>query len=456
MPVADLYVRNGTIVLENAVFHGGILVKDGQVIEIVHGDTERDARETIDATGHHILPGLVDMHVHFHSPGRDDWEGYESGSRAAAAGGVTTVIDMPLNGIPPTTSAATLETKREAVKNQPVVDYGHWAGLVDNNLNDVEGLLANGVIGLKAFMSGAATEEFKRVDDDVLYAGMELVKKHGGLLAVHAENEYLIELFENRLHQAGRTDAAAWLETRPPIVETEAVQRVLAFAGETGCRTHIVHVSVADGVAMVAEARHAGMDVTVETCSHFLYFDEEKYLAIGAEAKSDPPARSRAEVDLLWEYVKLGWVDCISSDHAPCTTELKAIGNKDIFAAWSGVTGVQSMLLVMLTEGVHKRSLPISDVVRMMSANPARISHLYPKKGSLLPGSDADFVLVDLDTEWVFEADDMKSKNHHSPYVGATFQGKVASTFVRGKCVFKDGQILQKSGYGQLVIPGAG
>lgn len=453
--MADLYIKNGMVVTETHSFHGGVLINQGKISELVLGDQDLPAAEVIDAKKKAILPGLVDGHVHFHSPGREHWEGYETGTMAAAAGGITSVADMPLNGIPPTSNRDRLLVKRQMIADQPVVDYAHWAGLVNDNLSDLAGMQEEGVIGFKAFMSGAATEEFKRVDDDLIYLGMLKVREFGNLVALHAENEYLISYLERQLQTNGRKDAMAWVESRPPVSELEAINRAIFWVKATGCPSHIVHVSLAEGTKMVAKARNEGYPITVETCPHFLMLTEDDIRRLGPEAKSDPPVRLDQDVDDLWNCVLDGTVDMITSDHAPCTIEDKERGKEDIFKAWGGVTGIQTMLPVVLTAGVDQRGLSLPHLVRLMSANPARILGLYPQKGSLMPGSDADVVIVDLEKEWVLSAEQLLNKNKHSPYVGRKFKGSVERTIVRGKTVFYNGEILVQPGYGKLLRRGS-
>lgn len=448
----ELYIRNGLIVTEEQSFMGGVVVEHGKVTDLVLGNRDISAGEVIDASGKVILPGIVDAHVHYHSPGREHWEGYHTGSMAAAAGGVTTIADMPLNGIPPTSDREKLLVKRSLIKDQPVVDYCHWAGLVNDNLNALDGLHEEGVIGFKAFMSGAATEEFKRVDDDLIYLGMLKIRELGNVIALHAENEYVIAYMERFLQANGRKDPMAWAESRPPLSELEAINRSIFWARATGCRTHIVHVSLAEGTKMVARAQREGVKISVETCPHFLLLTEDDLKRLGPEAKSDPPVRTTKDVEELWQSVLNGYVDMITSDHAPCTIADKERGKDDIFKAWGGVTGIQTMLPAVLSEGVNRRQMPLTLLVRMMSANPARLLGLYPRKGSLMPGSDADITIVDLEKEWALKAEHLFNKNKHSPYVGRQFKGSVERSFVRGKTVFAGGKIFAQPGYGQLLL----
>lgn len=447
---ADLYLKNGLIVTEHTTFKGGVAVKDSKISQLVAGEAEIEAEQVLDLDGKVVLPGLIDDHVHFNQPGREHWEGYRSGSMAAAAGGVTTVLEMPLNATPPAIDRSKLLTKRQAASSEAVVDYAHWGGLVNNNLNQLAELQAEGVIGFKAFMSDSSVD-FERIDDDLIYAGLERIRDLDRVLGIHAENEYVTRFLGEQLRAAGRIDRAAWPHSRPPAAELEAIKRAIYWARVTQGRLHIVHVSIADGIRAVARARQEGFDVTVETCPHFLFFDHEDFIRIGPSAKCAPPIRSREEVEALWEGVFEGLVDTIASDHSPCPWADKEAGLDNIWQAWGGISGIQTMLPVLLTKGVHQRGLPLSTIARLMAANPARIFGLYPQKGSLLPGSDADLVVVDLNKEWTLSANHLFYKNKHSAYAGYTFKGAVEQTIVRGTTVYQDDQILVKPGFGQLL-----
>lgn len=447
----DLYLKNAWIVTENAEFEGGIVVEGETIKRIVQGAEDLEVQETVDLDGKIILPGLIDSHVHFNEPGRTVWEGYHTGSMAAAAGGITTFLEMPLNSIPETLSKKDLQIKRKAVESKTVVDYGHWGGLVDNNLDALEGLQEGGVIGFKAFLSDSGIESFPRIDDDLIYAGLKKVKALENVLAFHAENEYVTRYLGEQLREAGRTDGAAWTESRPPCAELEAVQRACYWAGVTGGTLHIVHVTIADGIQAVNQAKAEGIKVTAETCPHYLSLTRDDFEEIGPAAKCAPPLRSPEEVDKLWQQVLDGKVDTIGSDHSPCTWEEKAAGMDDIWQAWGGISGIQTMLPVILTEGVHKRHLKLSRVAQMMSSNPARIFGLYPRKGSLQPGSDADLTVVDLDREWTVSGTDLWYQNPFSAFEGYSLKGRVTHTFVRGRLVYQEDEIKVQPGYGRLV-----
>ena len=446
----DLYIKNAQIVSENSVYRGGVVIDQGKIEQLVSEDIPVDAKETIDLKGKWLLPGLVDAHVHFNEPGRTHWEGYETGSMAAAAAGVTTALEMPLNATPPTTNRSLLLEKREIVKEKPIIDYANWGGLVDNNVSDLADMHDEGVIGFKAFLSDSGVD-FARIDDDVLYAGLEKSKELGSVIGLHAENEYLPRYLSKKLQEAGRVDRAAWYESRPPEGELESIQRACYWTKVTGGNLHIVHISIPDGMRAIRKARSEGVKVTSETCPHYLFFDHEDLVRLGPAIKCAPPVRSRETVEEMWDCVLSGLVDVIASDHSPCTWEEKEKGMDNIWNGWGGIQGIQGMLPVVLTEGVHKRSLELPDLVRMMSSNPARIAGLYPQKGSLIPGADADLIVVDLEKEWTLTEDLILSKNKHSAYLGSKFKGKVVRTIVRGVTVFLDDTITGTPGYGKPI-----
>jgi len=447
---ADIFLANATVVTDYAVFSGGLAIKDGKVSQVVEGMEAIPAEQVIDLTDKILMPGLVDSHTHLNEPGREEWEGYTAGSSAAAAGGITTTLEMPFNAKPPTRSVALLRAKREAVRDKSIIEYGHWGLLEPRNLNELEGMHAEGVVGFKSFMCDAGVE-FEMVDTDALYQGMQYIARLGNVVGVHAENDSLTRGLTRRLRDAGRRDARAWGESRPPIAEVEAIQRAILAATETGVRLHIVHATTSGSFEAIHRGRALGVKVTGETCPHYLALDEDDLTRLGPVAKCSPPLRRRAVVDDLWRDVLRGRVDIIASDHCPCPPEMKQCGVDDIWQAWGGITGNQTMLPVLLTEGVHRRGLPLTSLVRMTSLNPARLYGLYPRQGHLWPGADADLVVVDPEKEWVLSFDDILSKHKQSPFVGMTFRGAVERTLVRGRTVYLEGEIMAQPGYGQLV-----
>lgn len=452
---ADMYLRNAQIANEHEVFHGGVVVKGEKILQVVKGLPEIYADQIIDLGGKLLLPGIVDGHVHFEDPGMKEWETFENATRAAAAGGVTTIMDMPVDCVPSTVDAAKVKFKRDAIAMDAIIDFGFWGGLVDNNLEDLQGMVDQGVVALKAFMVETGVEDFKKINDDVLYAGLLFTKEAGLPLGVHAENDWVTRYLAHKLQTQGRVDRKAWLESRPLETELEAIHRALFWAKVTSGQLHIVHCTISSGVEAVSKAKSEGVNATVETCPVYLFFDESDFLRLGPVLKSGPPVRSRQEVEKLWQQVMAGKIDVIGSDHSPSTWDLKEIGNDNIWKAWGGMSGVQTMLPILLTEGVHKRGLLLPELVRMTSSGPARLFDIYPKKGCLQPGSDADIVVIDLDQEWVLEPEMLLYQNKYSAYDGVKFKGKVKQTILRGKTIYQNGDIVGESGFGKYLFRGA-
>jgi allantoinase len=448
----DCYLFNGLIVTEAGAYFGGLSIEGGKIVGIFPGSPMIPAKKTVNLHGKAVMPGLVDSHVHLNEPGRTEWEGFTSGSMAAAAGGITTVLDMPLNNIPYTTNRQAMLAKRSAVADKSVVDYGLWGGLVDNNLDDLDGLRDEGAIAFKAFMSESGVD-FKYVQDDVLYYGLQWMQKTGSLLGVHAINEPVSRYRRAKLIEAGRKDRRAWGEAFPPEGELEAILRAIYWARVTGGRLHVVHVSIASGLHAITEARRQGVQVTGETCPHYLCLNLDDFERIGPAAKCAPPIRSQAEVDALWQCLLDGEVELIASDHSPSTWAEKEGGLENIWQAWGGISGLQTMLPLMLTAGCHQRGVPLATLARLMCANPARLYGLYPRKGAIAPGSDADLVIIDLHQAWTLVEEDLLYHNRISPFIGRTFQGKIVQTLVRGETVYEDGKIKVQPGFGRFLRP---
>jgi allantoinase len=415
------------------------------------GDTTYRAEHEIDAHGKIVLPGLVDGHVHLNDPGHAEREGYLHGTRAAAAGGITTLIDMPLSCTPTTVSLAALTLKRTVAATAAIVDYGHWGGLVTDNVAALPALYQAGVLGFKVFMADTGVTDFPRATDGVLLAGLDQAARMGALVLVHAENEEIAQYYTARLRAAGRRDPPAWAEGRPPIVEEEGIRCALSLAAVTGARVHIVHVSTTRALDAIAEARSRGVRVSCETCPQYLTLCDGDLARLGAEAKCGPPLRSRATVEGLWARVLAGDVECIASDHSPSVTGDKTDHAEDIWEAWGGIPGVQTMLPLLLSEGVHRRRMPLPLLARLTAGQPARQFGLAPRKGSLQPETDADLAIVDLEGTWQVQADDLYYRNRHSPYVGMRLRGVVETTVVRGVIVYDRGRFPAPPGYGQLL-----
>jgi allantoinase len=454
MSTFDRIIRNGTVVVGEGTpegDHADLAIADERVV-LVAPEIAGRAREEIDATGLHIFPGVIDAHVHFNEPGRADWEGIRTGSRALAAGGGTLFFDMPLNAHPPTVDAASFDQKCAIAERISLVDFGLWGGLVPGNLDQLDELAARGVVGFKAFMSQSGTDDFQTVDDWTLYEGMRRAAALGRIVAVHAENDQLTAMYARRAVAEGRTAAKDYVESRPAVAEWEAIGRAILFARETGATLHIVHVSTARGVRLVAEARADGVDVSCETCPHYLVLTEDDVERLGAVAKCAPPLRSRAEQDTLWELLAAGTLPMITSDHSPSPPDMKQ--HVDFFKIWGGIAGCRSTLELLLTAVYDGRDLALRQIAAATSAYVARRFGLPPHKGHIAVGADADLTLVDLDRRWTLHADALHYRHPISPYVGRQFQGRVVRTFVRGHNVYVDGAFVGQP-RGKLVVPSA-
>ncbi|GGR14255.1 allantoinase AllB [Deinococcus ruber] len=426
----DLLVTGAEVVTPGQLLRANLGVLDGRVAFL--GRELPAARTVLDASGLSVLPGGVDLHVHFSEPGRTHWEGWACGSRAAASGGVTTVVDMPLNAIPATTDSAAFALKRQAGESQSLVDFALWGGLVENNLADLDGLWTAGAVGFKAFMLDTHDPTFPHAPDGLLLDGMRSIARLGGTLAVHAEHTALIEYRQRRLQAAGRQDPQAWLEAHDPLQEREAIRRALLYAAETGCALHVVHVSIPEGVADIVAARQAGQRVTLEVCAHHLLLSDQDFVRQGMEAKCAPPLRDRARIEALWEWVASGEVDALTSDHSPCPAPDK--GGTDVWSAWGGITGVQSLLPAVLSEGL-RRGLPLPLLCRLLSETPARLAGLEGRKGTLQLGADADFVLLRQNAPWTLEQRHLHSRWPHSAWVGHEFGVQLQAVYLRGQQV---------------------
>ncbi|MFI5273126.1 MAG: allantoinase [Ktedonobacterales bacterium] len=448
MSLYDLLIRGGTIVTGEAALAADIAIAGGTIVA-VGPELAGDARETLDAHGQYVFPGVIDAHVHFNEPGRSEWEGLATGTRALAAGGATLFFDMPLNAHPPTVDAAAFDAKLAAAQAAALVDFAFWGGLVPGNLDQLDELAARGVVGFKAFMSNSGIEDFAASDDLTLYEGMARAARLRRIVAVHAESDALTARLAARAVFAGRTSARDFLASRPVVAELEAIGRAIIFAHETGCPLHIVHVSTGRGVALVTEARARGVDVTCETCPHYLVLTEEDLERLGAVAKCAPPLRPRADQDDLWRRLKAGELAFVASDHSPAPATMKA--GDDFFAIWGGISGCQSLLPLLLEEGFHRRGLALPQVVRLLTEHIAERFAL-PRKGRIAAGYDADLVLVDGSATTEVTPESLHYRHPHSPYVGRSLRARVVRTLVRGATVYADGRFADAP-LGRLVTP---
>jgi allantoinase len=444
----DQLIHGGTVVTDQSIGPAEIGVVDGK-IAVINPHIDAAARDRIDAAGLHVFPGLIDAHVHFNEPGRAHWEGIETGSRALAAGGGTLFFDMPLNAHPPTLDAESFDLKKVAAEAKSVVDFAFWGGLVPHNLDRLEELGERGVVGFKAFMAESGIDDFPRVEEQHLREGMRRAAALGLPVAVHAESDALTKRLAQECLAEGRSSVRDYLESRPIAAELEAIERAIMLASETGCALHVVHVSSGPGIELIVQAREKGLDVSCETCPHYLILTEGDMERIGAIAKCAPPLRPINERENLWRHVLAEQVTTIGSDHSPSPPEMKA--GADFFKVWGGISGVQHTRPLLLTEGHVNRAMALQQIAKLTSVNVSRRFKLR-SKGRLAVGTDADFALVDLAQSFQVRGEDLLYRHPHSPYVGRKLQGQTMRTFVRGREVFRDGKIIA-SRAGRLIRP---
>lgn len=438
----DLVIRGGIVAGPADVGPQDIGIKDGRITGL--GDTVFGSSEAeLDASGLYIFPGLVDPHVHFNEPGHADWEGFQTGSQALAAGGYTAFFDMPLHGAPPVLDKESFVAKHERAKASSILDFGVWGGLTPDNLSKLGELHECGVIGFKAFLSETGSQEFAAVDDYSLLEGMRRAAELGQIVAVHAENDALTTLLARQAVAEGRLSVRDYLDSRPVIAELEAIQRTILFAWEADCAVHVGSVSTGRGVELIAGAKEQGLSISCGTSPHYLILAEEDAERLGARAKSTPPLRSDEEREALWEQLRAGNVDLLASAHEPCAPGLKA-GN--IFEARSGVASGQLTLPLMLTEAnLDGHAVPFRRLVELLSTNAARRFRLHPAKGEIIVGADGDLCIFELNRQDLVTTTHLLFRNPElSPYLGRTLQGQIRRTILRGQTVYKAGAVLGK------------
>ncbi|WP_139005531.1 allantoinase AllB [Arthrobacter crystallopoietes] len=434
-PEYDLVIRGERILTTAGVAAREVGVRDGSIVAIEPLGNGLRGREVLElAADETLIPGLVDTHVHVNEPGRTEWEGFASATRAAAAGGVTTIIDMPLNSIPPTINAAALEEKRNAARDQAFVDVGFWGGAVPGNTGDLRPLHDEGVFGFKCFLLHSGVDEFPPLDADEMEKDMAELKTFDSLMIVHAEDSRAIE----RAPHAEGDQYQRFLASRPRGAENVAIAEVIERARWTGARAHILHLSSSDALPMIASAKRDGVKLTVETCPHYLTLLAEE-IPNGATAfKCCPPIREASNRELLWKGLEDGIIDCIVSDHSPSTLDLKDLENGDFGVAWGGVASLQLGISLIWTEA-RQRGIPLEQVVDWMSRRPAELARMT-RKGQLALGYDADFSVFAADESFVVDAKKLKHKNPITPYDGKPLAGVVRRTFLRGAEI--DGETL--------------
>ena len=435
--MVDLIIRGRNVVLPDGVGAHSIHVRDG-VIEAVRGFDDVAGSEVIDAGDAVVMPGLVDTHVHINSPGRTEWEGFESATRAAAAGGVTTLVDMPLNSIPATTTLAAFKTKIDDAKTRCFVDVAFWGGVVPGNTGELRSMHEAGVVGFKCFLVPSGVDEFQHVGEEHLREAMPELSRLDALLIVHAELPGPMECCGAVGGMA--SDYRTFLESRPRAAENEAVQLMIRLSREFGTRVHIVHLSSAEAVPLLREAQSAGVAITAETCPHYLHFAAEEIPSGATEFKCCPPIRERENREELWRGLAAGTIDMIVSDHSPCPPGMKLGQTGDFMAAWGGIASLQLRLPIVWSE-VRRRGFSLHEVTKWLCENPAKQVRLDSRKGSIAAGRDADIVIWNPDQEFVVDATSLQHRHKLCPYTGQTLTGVVQKTFLRGRKIYDGGQL---------------
>lgn len=440
----DVVIKNARIPQGDDTVLTNILVKDEKIAGFVERLDGIEFKEEIDAGGHLTLPGCIDSHTHFMYQGFPHRENFLTGSAAAARGGITTVIDMPCCSVPSVRSVEQLKLKKELVEPQALVDYAFWGGVTGEDvrngwLHNVKEQADYGVVAFKAYMT-PSVPTYPRVTDPEMYEAFVAVAETGLPIGIHAENFAMCDYFVKKFQKEGRMDGPSWAEARMELAEKVAIELGISFSEATGARLHIVHMSTGIGAILVGEAKKRGLSVTSETCPHYLTLNyQEAMTKYGPLAKIAPPLRTKKDNELLWEGLNNGSVDFIATDHAPYEIESEKLKKGlNIWTAFPGIPGVETMVPILVSEGYNKGRISLSKVVEVLSTNAAKHYGLYPKKGAMFIGSDADFTIINLNKRWTIDPKTQASMCGYTPLEGMELKGKVYKTIVRGHLVFED------------------
>ena len=452
-----LKITNAKIIKDHQLQEVTLIIENGRIKDIISGKAvSLRADEEIDLKGKVTFPGFIDPHVHFDDPGFTEREDFETGTRSAAAGGITTIIDMPCTSVPQVTSGRNFDCKLEVVEKKAFVDFAFWGGVTPGQIKSGEyrqtltDLKERGIVGAK-FYTISGMKLYPRMPVSNMDKAFRFLKKLNLVCAVHAEDYYLAEYYSNMMRNQGRSDVESWCAGRTYEAEPKAIWSVVGVTKRAGNKLHIVHLSTREGLNIIRRAKTDGMDVSTETCPQYLIFNIEDFKEIGAILKVAPPLRKKEDNEGLWEGLKDSSISFICTDHAAGKyPEEKSFSS--IWDNYAGIPGTQLMVPVMLYYGYHKGKLSLGEIQRLMSENAAKRYGLYPQKGIIKVGSDADLTVVDLEKEWVIDPSGLESKGKYSPFSGKRIKGKVYMTMVRGEVVYKeDDGIIGTKGYGQLV-----
>ena len=444
---ADLILKGGKVVSPDAVIEAAVAIKDGKILSVGAPEAMPSAKETVDVSGKHVLPGIIDVHVHFRDPGYPHKEDFESGTRAAAFGGVTTIFDMP-NTIPTVGTPEILADKLKMAAEKAHVDFGLYAVLGEDSIAHVPALIDTGAIGFKLYM-GNTFGKIPSPSTGCMLEAFEVVAPTGKRISLHAEDNSTMERREAALRAFGRTDPLAHLASRPAVVAIEAVSRAAILAEWTGARIHILHISSADELRPLREAKARGVDITGETGAHYLMLSSDDYETNAGIIRVNPPVREKRNQEPLWAALADGTVDMIATDHAPHSREEKT--RNDIWTVDCGFPGVETQVPLVLTE-VNAGRMTIMDFVKLSAASPAKVWGLYPRKGVIAPGADADIAVIDLDHEWTIDDAKLQSHAKVTPWHGRRVKGLPVHTLVRGRFVMRDRALMPGTqGHGRSV-----
>jgi allantoinase len=449
--LADLVVRSTRVLTAEGLRPAAVHVRGGRISQVADLDDPVPAATFDDCGTDVVMPGLVDTHVHVNDPGRADWEGWETATAAAAAGGVTTIVDMPLNSIPATTTLASLETKRQAARFRTHVDVAFWGGVVPGNRAEVQKLATAGVAGFKAFLVPSGVDEFAAVCDRDLRESLPILASAGLPLLVHAESPSVIARAALALEHGDPRRYGTWLSSRPEEAELEAIALIVDLCREFRTPIHIVHLATPAGLGMIRDARHEGLPLSVETCPHYLTFAAEDVPDGATLFKCAPPIRGRVHRDALWQAVMDGRIDLIATDHSPCPPAMKRLDTGDFARAWGGIASLELSLPVTWT-GASARGVCLEWLAQLLCAAPARLAGLAGRKGTLQPGCDADMVVWDPDAQFTVEARSLAQRHKLTPYDGMVVRGVIQRTYLRGRLVHRRGMLASTSApFGQLL-----
>jgi len=442
----DLVIRSQQVITDIGGRPAAVCVKDGKIVKIAGFSDIVKAKQDLTITGA-LIPGLVDSHVHINEPGRTEWEGFESATKAAAAGGITTVIDMPLNSIPPTVNVESLAIKKAAAKGKCSIDVGFWGGSIPGNVKDLEPLLKEGVFGFKCFLLHSGVDEFPASSLDDLSAALEVLAKNDALMIVHAEDSIAIE----RSTKPSSRSYAEFLASRPKGAENVAIAQLIEEARRSQAKVHVLHLSSGDSLSLIRSAKADGVKITAETCPHYLALTSEEIVDGATHYKCCPPIREQRNQDELWQGLEAGIIDQIVSDHSPCTEDLKIFDIGDFQRAWGGISSLQLGISIIWTQALA-RGITLWQLTKWMAEKPAQLAGLA-HKGAIAVGMDADFAEFDTEKEFRVEPKELFHKNQFTPYQGKFLKGKVKQTWLGGELIYKDGAMIN-SPQGKFLIRG--